>query len=55
MGEGGGGVDCKVIRKVEWVGFVDSLDVGGEERSKVRMTKVASQAPGRIHQNCTFT
>ena len=27
--ETGGGVDCKVVRKGEWIGFVDSLDVGG--------------------------
>lgn len=39
-------------RRVE---FVDSLDVGGKKREKVRMTKVSSQALGWIHQNCTFT
>lgn len=55
MGERVAGVDCKVIREVKWVGFVDSLDVGGEERAMVGITKVASQAFGRIHQNCTFT
>lgn len=48
MGERGGGVDCKVIREVEWVGFVDSLRVGGEERAKEGMTKVASQALGGV-------
>ena len=41
MEVGGGGVESKITGEVEWVGFVDSLHVGGEESVKVKMTKVS--------------
>ena len=56
MGVGTRGIDSKILGEVESGEFVDSLEVGGEERAKVKTTKAPSgQARGWAHQNCTRT